>query len=121
MRRHAFSDAQSQLEDAIEQWPTDRRFLRPLALLYAMAGRAPEAVALLQQTIASNPDDVESLALALEWLYSVHRDGQTLRSQSDDVQMARTYAAQYLKAGGPDEALVRRWQAYFEQQQQQQP
>ncbi len=81
-----------------------------------MSGRGPEAADLLSQAIASNPDDVESLALALEWLYSVSRDGKAFRSRSEDLQLARTYAAQYLKVGGPDEPLVRRWQAYFEQQ-----
>jgi len=70
----------------------------------------------LNRSIASNPDDVESLALALEWLYSVSRDGKAFRTRSEDAQLARTYAAQYLKTGGPDEALVRRWQEYFDSQ-----
>jgi hypothetical protein len=59
---------------------------------------------------------VDSLSLALEWLYSVNRDGMAFHTPAEDVQRARAYAAQYLKIGGPDEALVRRWQAYFEEQ-----
>ena len=95
VRRKAFGEAQSLLEDAVKRWPTDRRFLRPLAILYGMSGRAQEAADLLSQAVASNPDDVDSLALALEWLYSVNRDGKAFRTRSEDVQLARTYAAQY--------------------------
>ena len=116
VRRKAFSEAQPVLEDAVEHWPTDRRFLRLLAIVYAMSGRAGEAADLLNRSITSNPDDVESLALALEWLYSVSREGKAFRTRSEDLQLARTYAAQYLKTGGPDEALVRRWQEYFDSQ-----
>ena len=116
VRRRAFGEAQPLLEDAVKRWPTDRRFLRLLALLYGTAGRGREAADLLSQAIASNPDDVESLALALEWLYSTSRDGKTFHTRAEDVQRARTYAEQYLKIGGPDEPLVRRWQSYFEQQ-----
>ena len=116
VRRGALGEAQPLLEDAVARWPTDRRFLRLLALLYATSGRGPEAADLLSQAIASNPDDVDSLALALEWLYSVSRDGKAFRTRSEDLQRARMYAAQYLKIGGPEEPLVRRWQLYFEQQ-----
>src|SRR6185436_14932709 len=116
VRRKAFAEAQPLLEDAVKRWPADRRFLRLLAILYGMSGRGREAADLLSQAIASNPDDVDSMALALEWLYSVSRDGMAFHTRSEDLQLARTYAAQYLKVGGPDEALVRRWQAYFEQQ-----
>lgn len=115
-RRGALGEAQPLLEEAVERWPTDRRFPRRLALLYATSGRASEAAELLNRAIASNPDDVDSLALALEWLYTVNRDGHAFRSREEDAQLARTYAAQYLKVGGPDEPLVRRWQEYFEQQ-----
>jgi len=116
VRRKAFAEAQPLLEDAVKRWPTDRRFLRLLAVLYGMSGRGREAADLLSQAIASNPDDVDSLALALEWLYSASRDGMAFRTRSEDLQLARRYAAQYLKTGGPDESLVRRWQAYFEEQ-----
>jgi VWFA-related protein len=116
VRRKALVEAQLLLEDAVKRWPSDRRFLRLLAILYAMSGRARNAADLLSQSIASNPDDVESLALALEWLYSVHRDGQAIHSRAEDLELARRYAADYLKIGGPDEPLVRRWQSYFDQQ-----
>jgi len=116
VRRKAFAEAQPLLEDAVKRWPTDRRFLRLLAVLYGMSGRGREAADLLNQAIASNPDDVDSLALALEWLYSASRDGMAFHTRSEDLQLARRYAAQYLKTGGPDQPLVRRWQAYFEQQ-----
>jgi tetratricopeptide (TPR) repeat protein len=116
MRRSAFGEAQPLLEDAVKRWPTDRRFLRLLAVLYGTAGRGREAADLLSQAIASNPDDVDSLALALEWLYSTSRDGKAFHTRAEDVQRARTYAEQYLKIGGPDEPLVRRWQSYFETQ-----
>lgn len=116
VRRKAFGEAQPLLEEAAARWPTDRQFLRPLAMLYGMAGQAPEALELLHRSIASNPDDVESMALALEWLYSVNRDGKAFRTRAEDIQRARSYAEQYLKVGGSDAALVRRWQEYFEQQ-----
>ncbi|HUR35956.1 MAG TPA: VWA domain-containing protein [Vicinamibacterales bacterium] len=116
VRRKAIVEAQALLEEAVTRWPADRRFLRLLGILYAMSGRGGEAADLVNRAIASNPDDVESLALALEWLYTVTRDGQAFHSRSEDVQRARTYAAQYLKIGGPDGPLVRRWQAYFDAQ-----
>ena len=97
MRRKAFSEAQTLLEDAVKRWPADRRFPRLLALMYGMSGRGREAADVLNQSIASNPDDVDSLALALEWLYSVSRDGKAFHSRSEDLQLARTYAAQYLE------------------------
>ena len=116
IRRKALGEAQPLLEDAVTRWPADRRFLRLLAMLYGMNGRAPEALDLLGKSITSNPDDVDSMVLALEWLYSVSRDGKAFRTRAEDVQLALTYAEQYLKTGGPDAALVRRWQAYFGEQ-----
>jgi len=85
-------------------------------LLYAMVGRGRESLNLLGQAIEHDPNDIESMALALEWLFTLTREGKVVRSRAEDLQLARSYGTAYLAVGGPDEALVRRWVEYFEKQ-----
>jgi predicted Zn-dependent protease len=101
--------ARDLLEQWAAKWPDDLRFAKPLALLYATFGRATDAVRLLQRHIAAYPDDVDALGLGVEWLYTLHAGGAANSSGTDDLALARRYAATYFDRNGPERQLVQLW------------
>jgi len=52
MRLRNLSQARSILEEAVVKWPSDLRFAKPLALLYATFGQGREAVRTLERHLA---------------------------------------------------------------------
>jgi hypothetical protein len=101
--------ARELLEQWAATWPDDVRVAKPLALLYATFGRATDAVRQLQRHIAAHPDDVDTLGLAVEWLYVLRAGGSAASSREDDLDLARTYATQYRDRNGPESPLVQLW------------
>jgi hypothetical protein len=114
LRSHDLSRAQSILEEGTRRWPTDTRFLRPLAMLYATFGRGYEAIQMLERYIADGHSDADTLYLAVEWFYQTHAGGATIHSRAEDLKLARMYADQYAKANGPKQPLVKQWIEYLE-------
>ena len=114
MRRKIFGDARSVLEDASARWPSDPRFTRSLALVYAIGGNARDAVETIERSINDGPADVTALFLAVEWLFNVRRGGAVVHGRAQDLQLARTWAEQYRKANGPNQPLVQRWLEYLD-------
>lgn len=102
------------LEEAIGRWPTDTRFARPLAVFYATTGRGYEAFRLLEQYVADEHYDAETLLMAVQWIFQTHSAGSVIHSAAEDVMLARKYADQYAKANGSKLALVKQWLAYLE-------
>jgi hypothetical protein len=47
--------------------------------------------------------------MGVEWIYNLHSLGATARSRAEDLKIARTYAAAYERANGPQTALVKQW------------
>jgi VWFA-related protein len=114
MRQRASGEARPVLEEAATRFPEDERFARPLALLYATFGKGIDAVKLLEKSLEKQPDDQASLFRAVEWIFNAHRGGAVVHDRAEDVRLAHQYAAQYLKAGGLNEPLVKQWLGYLD-------
>lgn len=114
LRTRDLSTARSMLEEAVSKWPSDSRFARPLALVYATLGQGLEAMRALERHLAAHKDDVESLFMGVEWIYQLHSAGVMLHTPADDLKLAKSYADAYSKAKGPQAALVKQWVGFLE-------
>ncbi len=115
LRSHQLNEARSILGEAVQQWPSDPRFTRPLAMIYATFGQGVEAVRMLERYLDQRPDDPDALFYGLEWLYDLHSDGAVAHSAADDLGLARTWATAYARTKGPQAPLVRQWLDFLEQ------
>ncbi len=113
LRIREFDRARTTLEEALRRWPADVRFARPLAVLNATTGRGYEAILRLQQYLAANGSDPGALYLGVQWIYTVHLSGATIRDRAADVALAQTYAEAYRRANGPKQPLVTEWLDYL--------
>jgi predicted Zn-dependent protease len=104
MRKQLYAEARPILKDAVERWPSDTRFARPLALLYAAGGEAGNAV------------QARAQFLILQWLFTIHRAGAAVHGQAEDLKLARGYAERYLATKEPNQPLVREWLAFLEKE-----
>jgi predicted Zn-dependent protease len=114
LRTNSLGDARNILLEAVEKWPADPRFAKPLALLYATFGQGREAVRTLDRHIEQYPEDAEALALAVEWMYHLRLSNAAAYSRAEDQKRARAYADRYAKSKGLQQALVRQWIEYLE-------
>jgi VWFA-related protein len=101
--------ARDLLEECQVKWPDEPQFARALALVYATFGRSADAVRMLQRYLAARPDDAESLALGVEWLYALRAAGRSVTSVAADLEQARAYAARHRQLNGPESELVQSW------------
>ena len=113
LRSRDYNEARTILEEAVEKWPSDARFLKPLAMLYGTAGRGREAVRTLERYLDENRDDRDAYYMAVQWLYMVRSAGATVHTAAEDLKLAQTYADAYARASGPQAALVRQWVDYL--------
>jgi tetratricopeptide (TPR) repeat protein len=113
MRTHDYAEARTILEEAVSKWPSDVRFTKPLAMLYATFGKGREAVRTLERYLSEEADDVDALYLAVEWIFHVHQAGGLVHNRAEDLKLAQTYFSQYTKANGPQRALVKQWVDYL--------
>ena len=113
LRSRDYNEARTILEEAVEKWPTDARFLKPLAMLYGTAGRGREAVRTLERYLEEQRDDRDAYYMVVQWIYMVRAAGATVHSPAEDLKLAQTYADAYAKASGPQLALVRQWVDYL--------
>ena len=122
LRSHELAPARSVLEEAAGRWPSDARFTKPLAMLFATFGKGREAVRTLERYVASRasrPDgraDLDALAIGVEWIYQVHAAGAVVHSRAEDVKLAHTYADQYANANGPKQQLLKQWLDFLDHQ-----
>jgi tetratricopeptide (TPR) repeat protein len=114
IRTRDMVQARSILEEAVAKWPSDVRFAKPLALVYATAGLGREAVRTIEQHLEAEPDDVDGLAMAVEWIYHLRTAGAVARNPAEDLRHAREYADAYEQAKGPLLELVREWMRAIE-------
>jgi hypothetical protein len=105
-------------EEAIDKWPAEGRFTRPLALVDATFGRGREAVRTLERYLSAQPGDRDALFLGVEWIYTVHAAGGVVHNRAEDVRLARGYADAYENAGGPRVPLVKQWMEFLEKSRQ---
>ena len=114
LRNHSFGEARSILEEAVGKWPTDVRFTKPLAMLYAVFGSGREAARTLERYLETRADDRDACYMAVQWIYLVHAAGAYVQNRADDLKAAHTYADTYEKARGPQIALVRQWLTFLD-------
>jgi VWFA-related protein len=114
MREHRMAEARAILEEAMTKWPGDIRFVKPMAMVAATFGQGQQAVRLLQRYLEVHPDEPDALQLGVEWIYHLKLARTTARTPAEDVKLARGYADAYIKAKGPQQALVKRWMEYLE-------
>ena len=115
MRTRSLGQARAIFEEALKKWPSDLRFAKPLAILYATFGQGREAVRTLERHLAAHPHDVEANYLGVEWIYHLHLAGAAAHTPADDLRLARTYAVAYEQASGPQLPLVREWMNFLQQ------
>ncbi|MBI1873844.1 MAG: VWA domain-containing protein [Acidobacteria bacterium] len=101
------------LSEAIEKWPDDDEFLRPLATAYAMSSRYSEAFGALERHLAKHPSDPDGLFLALRMIYEAHLSGRPLVGAQEDKDRLTKYAKTYAQAGGPQQLIVAQWVRYL--------
>jgi VWFA-related protein len=116
MRKRLYAEAKPILQDAVERWPSDTRFARSLALLYAAGGEGDNAVHAMERFLAVHPSDARAQFLILQWLFTIHRAGTAVHGQAEDLKLARGYAEKYLATKEPNQPLVREWLAYLEKE-----
>lgn len=114
IRARDLVQARTILEEAVQKWPADVRFAKPLSLVYASFGLGREAVRMVQRHLEAEPEDVEALVMAVEWTYHLHTAGATAQTPAEDVRRARTYADAYIRTKGPQAALVQQWMSALE-------
>ena len=66
-----------------------------------------------QRYLEKNPEDVESLQMAVEWIYHLKLARAAARTPADDLARARGYADAYARLKGPQQALVKQWIDYL--------
>jgi VWFA-related protein len=118
IRSHQLAEARTVLEEALTKWPSDIRFAKPMAIVYATFGQGREAVRTLDRYLSSRGNDVQALSLGVEWMFRLHTAGGAARTPVDDLKLARTWADAYTKAKGPQSALVKEWMDALERSQQ---
>jgi VWFA-related protein len=116
LRIKALGEARPVIEEAAERWPMDARFTRPLAMLYATFGKGVDAVRLLDQTLRGGDADQPTLFKCVEWIFNTHRAGFVVHDPAEDRRLAHAYADQYLKAGGPNQPLIKQWLNYLDKE-----
>ena len=109
LRTRRLAEARPILEEAIAKWPSDARFTRPLAMLYALFGRGREALRTLERYLSTSQKDRDAYGLGVEWIYQAHAAGTFVHTRDEDVELAHLYADAYEKAKGPQLALVQQW------------
>jgi VWFA-related protein len=114
MRTKSYGEARTTAERARQQWPSDTRFTRPIALLDATAGRARDAVTGMERYVSDRPDDEAALFLTLKWLFTAKRAGLVVHDRDRDATLARAYAQQYSAIQGASQPLVNLWVDYLE-------
>jgi VWFA-related protein len=105
--------ARDLLEECREKWPGEPQFARALALVYATFGRSADAVRMLQRYLAARSDDAESLALGVEWLYTLQTAGPPAATAAGNLEQALAYAARYRELNGPEIELLQLWLDYM--------
>jgi predicted Zn-dependent protease len=111
---HRLAEARSVLQEAMTKWPGDQRFVKPMAIVAAAFGQGQQAVRLIQRYLQTHPDEVEALQLGVEWTYHLKLAHTAARTPAEDVELAHAYADAYVKANGPQQALVRQWIGYLD-------
>jgi VWFA-related protein len=114
VRLKDFNAARSILEEAVGRWPSDSRFAKNLAFSYATLGKGRDAVRVLDRYIADGHAEPDVLYLGVEWIFQAHNGRAVIVSAAADLAMARRYAAEYAKANGPKQPLVRQWLDFLE-------
>jgi VWFA-related protein len=113
LRQRQIDPAIEILNEATARWPDDPQVQMRLGSTLAMAGKAPEALAVLDAYLAKQPGDADRLFLALRLIYEAHVSGRTVGTAQQDRERFDRYAAAYTAAAGPQLALLEQWKKFM--------
>lgn len=113
LRSRDMAGAVAILKEAAGQWPENEQLQVRLAVASVMAGRAADAVRILDPYLARHPDDHEQLFVMLRAIYEARNAGVSIETPEKDRERFVRYAEAYAAAGGPHQALVERWRKFL--------
>jgi VWFA-related protein len=113
LRQRHIDQALDILNEAASIWPDSPEVQQRLGTAFSMAGRAAEALKVLEPYLAAHPGDHERHFLALRTLYEAAAAGRPIASAADDLARFERYATAYAAAGGPQQAIVEQWRKYM--------
>lgn len=116
LRTRSLREAGDILEEAVDKWPDDPRFTRPLAMLYALFGKGHEAVRMLERYLTARQDDGEAYRMGVDWIYHAHAAGGVIYSREEDLKFAHEYADAHAKIRGSQTALVQQWLEFLDKE-----
>jgi VWFA-related protein len=102
------------LKEASALWPQDDQVQLRYGTALALAGRADEALPVLDGYLTRNPNDHERIFIVLQAIYQTHLTGRSIKSPAEDKALFERYAAMYAAAKGPQGALVETWRKFIE-------
>ena len=103
LRRGEVDSAVDLLKEAASSWPQDERFRQRLGLAYLAGGRTAEALPLLSAYADAHPADADTLFAIVRLLY------ETRGAPGADRDRFLRHARAYVRAAGPQQALVGQW------------
>jgi predicted Zn-dependent protease len=103
LRRGEVDSAVDLLKEATSSWPEDERFRQRLGLAYLAGGRTAEALPLLSAYADAHPADADTLFAVVRLLY------ETRNAPGADRERFLRHARAYVRAAGPQQALVAQW------------
>jgi predicted Zn-dependent protease len=113
LRQRQIDPAIEILNEATARWPDDPQVQMRLGSALAMAGKGPEALAVLDTYLTRHPGDADRLFLALRIIYEAHAAGRTVGTPQQDRERFDRYAAAYTAAAGPQLALLEQWKRFM--------
>lgn len=102
------------LVEAFQLWPDNEAVRLRLGVVQASAGKAAEAIAILDPYLRKHPEDHETLLVALRAIYETRTSGKTIGTAQEDRQRFLRYAAAYAAAGGRQRGLVEDWKRFID-------
>ena len=85
MRLGRVPQARTAFAEGAAKWPSDPRFNRSLAFVYARLGQSREALQALAVYVSQRPTDLEMLRIGVEWVYRAHVTGSVVSEQEKAV------------------------------------
>jgi VWFA-related protein len=113
LRQRAAEQAVDILTEAATLWPDSEEVQLRLGTALAQAGRAADALKILDPYLVRHPEDHERHFVALRAIYEAHAAGGPVTTPEEDRQRFDRYAAAYAAAKGPQQELVERWRKFM--------
>jgi tetratricopeptide (TPR) repeat protein len=101
------------LQEASTLWPDSDEVQLRMGTALVMGGRVDEALKVLDPYLQRHPDDHERHFVVLQAIYQASRAGKSVNTPAEDRAMFDRYAAAYVAAKGPQQAMVEEWRKFI--------